>query len=351
MVKIAPNKIENIIKNPPSEYIAYLIYGPDEGLVRERAKTIALSVVDDLQDPFNVVDLNSANIAEDPAIIADEIGAISMMGGRRLIRIRDGDNKIADILKSTFEVTDNSDNIVIVEAGDLKASSKLRKVFENLKNAAAIPCYVEDAKDLSRVIATKFTENNIKIEPEALAKLASMLVGDRIMAMNAVEKIITYIGNDRNAVSMEDVIACAEDSSELFMSDLIKSCLKGDIVKSDFLLKRLLSEGIVPVAICRAIYNYLDRIAIAKTYIENGDSIDSAIQKLRPPVFWKEKAEFRANLNLWPISEIIRLQKHVMKEEASLKETTISANLIIDRLIFNIAKRASTLKNKITRVA
>ncbi len=343
-MKIATNQIENIVKNPPAEYIGYLIYGPDEGLVRERAKTIALSVVDDLQDPFNVVDLNSTNIAEDPAIIADEMGAMSMMGGRRLIRIRDGDNKIADSLKSVLETASHFDNIIVIEAGDLKAGAKLRKIFENLKNTAAIPCYVEDAKDLSRVIVTRFNENNITIEPDAITKLSSMLVGDRIMAMNTVEKIITYIGSNRNIVTMEDIIACTEDSSELFMSDLVKSCLKGDVVKSDFLLKRLFSEGVFPVAICRAIYGYLDKIATTKIHIENGDSLDRAMQKLRPPIFWKEKAEFKNIVHIWSLSKIVKIQKQILTIEAKLKENSISNNLLCDRLVFTIAKYANKSK-------
>ena len=73
---------------PPKGLAVALVYGPDAGLVQERAEKLLKSVVPDLTDPFNVADLSEPTLLADPARLADEAAAISMMGGRRVVRVR-----------------------------------------------------------------------------------------------------------------------------------------------------------------------------------------------------------------------------------------------------------------------
>src|SRR5690606_35109158 len=128
-----------------------LVYGPDNGLMRERAKLIAQSAVPDLNDPFNAVTLTSDIIAEDPARLSDEANAMSMMGGKRLIRIEDATDKITTYVKQYLE-NPNPEALVVLEAGGLTTKSSLRILCEKAKNAAALPCYVEDERDIARLI-------------------------------------------------------------------------------------------------------------------------------------------------------------------------------------------------------
>ena len=53
-MKIPTAETEHFVREPDPEWIAVLVYGPDQGLVRERARKIASSVVEDLADPRKV---------------------------------------------------------------------------------------------------------------------------------------------------------------------------------------------------------------------------------------------------------------------------------------------------------
>ena len=53
-MKIATRDIAALLSQPEPKYHAYLFYGHDVGLVRERARTIALHFTDQLDDPFAV---------------------------------------------------------------------------------------------------------------------------------------------------------------------------------------------------------------------------------------------------------------------------------------------------------
>ncbi len=90
--------IERFVERPPSSFVAVLVFGPDRGLVSERAKSLAKSVVPDLTDPFRVSDLDEGTLDSDPARLSDE-AAISFDDGRppRRARARRGQRPNCDL--------------------------------------------------------------------------------------------------------------------------------------------------------------------------------------------------------------------------------------------------------------
>jgi len=97
-MKLQGAAIERFLGKPDPAIRAVIVYGGDEGLVRERAARLGKTVVADLSDPFQVAMLAADALASDPALLADEASAMSLMGGRRLIRVRDGSDKITRAL-------------------------------------------------------------------------------------------------------------------------------------------------------------------------------------------------------------------------------------------------------------
>src|SRR6202000_1996287 len=67
-----------------------LLYGPDAGLVRERADALLASAVDDPNDPFSMVRLDGDELSAEPSRLVDEAMTVPLFGGRRAIRIRAG---------------------------------------------------------------------------------------------------------------------------------------------------------------------------------------------------------------------------------------------------------------------
>ncbi len=96
---IKSHEADKYVTSPPKGLMVALVYGPDTGLVQERAEKLLRTVTPDLTDPFNTVDLNEATLQADPARLADEAAAMSMMGGRRSVRVRGAGNDLAELLK------------------------------------------------------------------------------------------------------------------------------------------------------------------------------------------------------------------------------------------------------------
>src|SRR5688500_6645970 len=142
-MKIPPRNIEAFVKKPDPAVRAVLVYGPDHGLMQERAATIGRTVVADLNDPFNVAVLNGGILKDDPARLRDEAFAISMMGGNRLIRVEEAGDSLTTLLKD-YLASPASGSMIVLQADDLGARSSLRKLFETAPNAGAIPCYAAE---------------------------------------------------------------------------------------------------------------------------------------------------------------------------------------------------------------
>src|SRR4051794_7251581 len=123
-MKLPAARVEGFLRRPDPEIRAVLFYGPDAGVVRERAETVARTVCPDLQDAFRVADLAAATLAADPARLADEAAQISLMGGRRLVRVRDAGDNLAPIF-ARFLANVAGDSFVVAEGGDLPGRSSL----------------------------------------------------------------------------------------------------------------------------------------------------------------------------------------------------------------------------------
>src|SRR5471030_1672781 len=150
-MKVEARDADRFAASLPKALRAALVYGPDAGLVHERAEKLLKSVVSDLTDAFNVADLSEAVLDADPARLMDEAAAISMMGGRRVVRVRGAGNGLAGLFEDFLE-DQPGDALLVVEAGDLSKGAALRKLFEDNETAAAVACYADTARSLEDLV-------------------------------------------------------------------------------------------------------------------------------------------------------------------------------------------------------
>src|SRR5262249_35810820 len=142
----------------------------------------------------------------------DEAAAISMLGGRRVIRIRGAGNELADLFESFLE-NHAGDALVVLEAGDLSKSSALRKLFEGDGKAAAIACYPDSARDLADVVRDELRALGFALAPGAVEEAVARLGSDRGVTRRELEKLALY-AHGRKQVGAEDVQAVLGDEAQ-----------------------------------------------------------------------------------------------------------------------------------------
>jgi DNA polymerase III subunit delta len=338
MTEIKGASIDRTISHPPKDMVAALIFGPDQGLVRERAEMLIKTVVPDLKDPFLIADLDDTVLSSDPARLFDEAAAISMLGGRRVVRVRGAGNGLAKLFERFLDEP-AGDALVVVEGGDLARGTGLRKVFEGADNAAAIACYGDTARDLPDVIRDALRAEGLTIAPDALADAASRLGSDRGVTRRELEKLALYARGQKQ-VTLEDVRAVLGDEAEVRTEEALDAAGQGDLKRLDLALERLWVSGTSAVAIVRMALSHFQRLALARSEIEKGDSADNALRKLRPPLHFMRQASFKAQLNQWDGARLLEACDMLLETEALTKTTAMPAETVTARALFNIAAMA-----------
>lgn len=334
-MKLGWKDIDNFVKKPNPKARAILVYGPDDGLIKERADTMGRTVVADLADPFNVAILTGDILSDDGARLSDEAGAMSMMGGARLIRVEDASDKHTTIFKDYLE-NPSAENIVIVRAGELGPKSSLRLLFEKSDNAAAVPCYVDDERAVSGLIRQTFTENGYTIQSDAMAWLAANIAGDRQRVRNEIDKLMIYMGTTKS-VSFDDVRAACGEAGDQSLDDLIYSIGNGKIDAALRAYTKLIEEGVPVVTILRALQNHFRRLHYTKALIQSGLGADEAMKKLQPAVFFKFSDSFKSQLRKWPEAKLLNFQQRLSSVEAQTKQTGTPVETLCSQVILSLA--------------
>jgi DNA polymerase-3 subunit delta len=341
--------IEAFIARRDPRIGAALIYGPDLGLVRERADRLSRGVTPDFRDPFNYLELTDADLKAVPTRLADEAAALSLMGGERLVRIRTNGEAAAEaaeiLLKGLEDGSVKPNGLVVVEAGDLGKASKLRKLFEQAKAAAALPCYADAPADV-RALATEMARREeLSIESEALDLLLAFLGEDRGVTRTEIEKLILYKGpkavrDGPAAISIDDVRAIMVDTISDAAQEAAGAAADGACAMLARALHRSAGAGASPVGIVRALQREFARLRAAQSMIADGASPETAMGRLRPPVFFMEKRAFEQRLRPWNINRIDAALDLLLEAELGAKSTGLPDQELVERAAFRIASMA-----------
>ncbi|MFQ5958437.1 MAG: DNA polymerase III subunit delta, partial [Alphaproteobacteria bacterium] len=308
------------------------------GLVHERAAALVRHVVADTADPFRVAELGPAEIKDDPARLADEAAALAFTGGRRVVRLRPASDAQADVLMR-FLADPVGDALVVVEAAELGPRSRLRRLFEDADNAAALPCYRDEGAALRRVIEDMLAERGLGAEPAACDFLESVLGGDRMATRSELDKLATYMGSECR-VALADAEACVGDAAALTLDGVAIAAAGGDLAGLERGLARAWLEGIAPVAVLRAMARHLRHLHRAAGLVARGDSPSAAVRAFRPPLHFKLAAALSDQLGRWPREQAARAMEIVVDAEAACKTTGAPAEVLCARALMRVALAA-----------
>ena len=341
MVKVQAGRADAFARSPDTKAQAILVYGPDSGLVRERVEALQASVLKGDNDPFRMADLDTATLKADPARLADEAASMSLTGGRRFVKVRDATDAISQTVEGFLDDI-IGDALVVFYGGDLGPRSSLRKLFEGADNAAALPCYSDDARALDQVVREGLKEAGLSAEPDALTWLVSHMGGDRALSRREIEKLVLFKGGDGSkTVTLDDAMACVGDTAAFDLDDLVYVMADGDQPAVQRIYGRMMAEGTSPISVLTAASRHLMRLHQVQG---SGGSIDQAMMKLRPPVFFKRKGQFKSQAGRWTPKILARGLEVLTTAELQAKSTDMPGQALIERALMQIATAARSAR-------
>ena len=297
MVAVQARDVESALSRIDPARPVLLLFGPDLGLVRERAAAYLARAGGNEADPFGIIKLDGDEIASDPGRLVDEAGTIGLFGGRRLVSVRAGSRNIVPAVEALLAAP-LTDTVVVIEAGDLKRGVGLRALCESSPKALAIVCYADTERDLSRLIDTMTAEAGVTIDRDARAELMGLLGGDRLASRGEIAKLLLYAKGEPR-ITGEHVRAIVGDASSPAIDEVCDNALAGQNAEMAVAYAKAMGEGMRPDVLLGAVCRTIQTLHSLRINVEAGASPDRAVESVRPAIHFRRKPLMEKALRTW----------------------------------------------------
>ena len=338
MTALKAGQVDAFVARPDPARPVVLVFGPDAGLVRERAEALVHGAVDDPRDPFALARLSGDELAAEPERLVEEANTIPLFGGRRAVWVKAGSRNFMAAVEALLAAP-SPDCRVVIEAGDLKRNAPLRAACERASCAVALPCYADAERDIERLIDEEMREAGLSIAPDARAALLPLLGGDRLASRSEVRKLALYArGSER--VELDDVMAVIADASTLALDALIDAAFAGRTEDVEVQFNKASTAGTSVASIISAALRQIATLHKARLTIEDGKSVSATLETMVPPVHFSRKSVVEQALKNWTAARLQRAMAQLADASFDARRKADLADTIAQRALLSLAVAA-----------
>ncbi|MFN6942143.1 MAG: DNA polymerase III subunit delta [Parvibaculum sp.] len=334
MAQKKAHEVDGWLARPPGAFPIVLIYGPDRGLVSERATLFVRQAGFQADDPFSVTRFDAGELEGDPGRLMDEANTVAMFADRRLIWIKGaGAHKALGATLKDLCANPPAATIILVEGGDLKKGAPIRAAIEQGSAGMALPCYVDQARAIDGIIDEVLARDGLTIAADARQALKASLGGDRLASRSEIEKLALYARSD-GRIEVAHVTEVIGDVSAKSLDDATDAILVGDIAAFDRAYSGWVNAGNAPFQLVSAVMRQFQQLEMLRMAVDGGGSAASAVGAAKPPIFFSRRNTVERAVQRWTAAAIARgldrLQATVlaMRTRAQLDEPTARQALL-----------------------
>ena len=332
---IKENQLIQKLNEHGTKYPPILLYGPNEGLVRENVLKIKKILN---KNNAEEVSFTGKLINDQPEVLVDEIHTVSMFNEQKIIIIEQPVDKNIDLFEDYFSKLPEKILIMVI-ASNLTKKSKLRKFFENSDKYFSCANYEDDFRSNSQQIHNLEKSINKNLNKDIKNYLNQNLSSDRMISKNEINKITLLYSENDQIPELEHIKLIFNNNADLGLNKISQLTFSGQPNRVSIDLNKIFDEGVNPVAIIRVMLNYVQRIQVTQIALKKNNDFDSAIKSLKPPVFWKDKDNFKLHCKKWPIKETVLNFNLLVDTELNCKSNYNLSNILCERALINIAAR------------
>jgi DNA polymerase-3 subunit delta len=276
-----------------------------------------------------------SDITADAGVLYAEFNAQSLMGGRRVVVIKEATNLLTKTLKELLHVS-SSDSLLVITSLSLKTKDSLAVFAKDDDTFYGIGCYDDRDEDISQFASQFMMKNGFRIEPNAFQLLCSRLSNDRKISQNELNKLVTYMGSNKN-IGINDVLTVISDTAASSQEDLCYFVALGQTEKAISSYNRLIFEGENPVSLIRTLSYHFMKLLDCAVKIEKGETADKVVFSLRPPLMFFRKNAFLSQLRVWNKNRILSALNLLYQTERECKTTDFPAEQAASFALMRIA--------------
>jgi len=257
---------------------AYLLFGPETYLRDGAAKYISQQAFG--EGDFRDLNETAFELTTDADVLRHAINAaeqLPMMSTRRLVRVtglrisatgfRDTiTEEHEDLLRSYLE-SPSSSSVVTFVADELNGSRKMTKLLKEL--CAAVEFKPLDDRELVEWARREFEKQHASISEPVIRTLVARVGPDLNRLGNEIGKL-SVASMPSGVVTEELIEALVASSREISNFALTDQLVAGRGGKALVTLKKLLDDGVEPLALLGAIAATFRRLVVAKDMVDRG---------------------------------------------------------------------------------
>ena len=335
-MKLSARDAAGYFRKPDPTGAGLLIFGGDAMRVAlKRQDVIRALVGPNGEEEMRLTRMSAADLRKDPAMLTDAIKAQGFFPGPRVAFVEDATDTITKAILPALSDWVEGDAQIIVTAGQLNARSSLRKLFESHKSAYAVGIY-DDPPSRDEIEASLRDAGLANVGSDAMNLITAysreMAPGD---LRQTIEKLGLYMMTSDEAVTVDDVEACAPQSNEAGLDDVLNvvSELKANEIGP--LLSRLYAQGTQPVALCIAAMRHFRQLhAVASD--PGGPA--AGIGRLKPPVFGPRRDRMVRQAGNWGRINLEDALTTITEADLTLRSaSTAPDRALVERMFIRLA--------------
>ena len=301
-----------------------LIYGENGGLINELKEKILKNEKENF-----ILRFTQDEIINNQNSFLNEINNKSLFAENKIFFINGVTDRIIKIIE-TYR-PDIEKNKIYFFASLLDKKSKIRNYFEKDKKTDVIPCYRDDEIGSKKKLL-KELKNYTGINTFIINKIIDNCSYDRSKLNNELEKIKSYfLKKEIVSEDLEKLLNLKEDEEFNIISN---SALNGKIKETNKLLSSTIIETEKLILYLSLINNRLTKL---KNVVGDISNLSRNIDKIKPPIFWKDKPNFINQAKKWNIIKINQALVKTFDIELKIKSnSSLNKNIIIKKLLIDI---------------
>ena len=309
----------------------FLFFGENLGLKNELKDKIILQ-----NKESEIISFLQEEILKKEELLYNEIYNISLFEKKKIFFIDQVNDKLLNIIKEIEPRIDSQKIYLFSEILDKK--SKIRDYFEKSKIHGAVACYADNELSIKKIILNKL-KGFRGLSSENINLLVNNSNLDRVKLNNELNKILNFFTNKELNNEKLEILLDIKINNDF--NNLKDEALNGNKSNTNKLLGETIIEPEKNIFYLTLINQRLNKLNDILTLSKNVN-LEDAINKLKPPIFWKDKPNFINQVKKWNQKKIKKILKKTYNIEVKIKtNSTINKNILLKKLLVDVCNMAS----------
>ena len=336
-MKLYSNQLGNYLDQEKNKIKSIILFGSSFSLISSKADWLSAKLLKNKKsevlicyaDDFDQV--ISAHFAQ-PSLFVEKKKP-------QFLRVKNVKDKHLCSLKRAFN-THCKHSFFILEGEGIKASSKIVKYHTDTNQCIAVGVYDKEIDDIYNYLLESFNEYRVHIDPAILRMLGSLLYNTESFPRREIERIALY-ASDKKMLEEEDVRDLLLSPIQVSLMDLAYEVSEGGSKSVIDIYFHLIQNGLEKIQILHVINMHFSKLIYVYNQIQQGITLNVAMQASSPPIFFKEKNRFKLLLNKWNGATLVKAKYILRKAEIKCKTSPTDSNLATCGALLKISRQAS----------